>query len=98
MAAGHAVALVLLWTGVACVLLSAPALVRLHGGYGRLHALAPASGPGVLLVAAAVAVEQGVGRAAVKTLLIGLLLSVGGTVSTIAVGQATTRARRGGRG
>ncbi|MEU9303567.1 monovalent cation/H(+) antiporter subunit G [Streptomyces sp. NPDC048269] len=92
MTAAHGAALALLWAGVACVLLAAAALVLLPGPYSRLHALAPANGLGVVLIALSVAVEQGPGRAAVKTLLIGLLMAVGGTVSTIAVGNVTTEA------
>ncbi|MFD0526717.1 monovalent cation/H(+) antiporter subunit G [Kitasatospora arboriphila] len=75
MTAGHVTALVLLWTGVAFVLLSALALVRLRGTPMRLHALAPASCAGLPLIAAAVAVDQGAGRAAAKTLFTGLLFT-----------------------
>ncbi|MCX5195434.1 monovalent cation/H(+) antiporter subunit G [Streptomyces sp. NBC_00249] len=88
MAAGHLVALVLLWAGVGGVLLSAVGLVRLRGRLTRLHALAPGNGVGVLAIAVSVAVEQGAGRAAVKTLFIGVLLALGGTVGTVAVGKA----------
>ncbi|MEU2232516.1 cation:proton antiporter [Streptomyces vietnamensis] len=87
----HVVVLVLLWTGTAAVLLSAAAVLRLRGTLTRLHALAPASCVGMPLIAAAVAVEQGAGRAAAKTLFIGLLFAVGGTVTTIAVGRAAVR-------
>ncbi|WP_431683177.1 cation:proton antiporter [Kitasatospora sp. KL5] len=96
MTPSHVVALVLLWAGVGFVLLSAVALVRLRGTLTRLHALAPASCAGVPLIAAAVAVDQGPGRAAVKTLFIGLLFAVGGTVTTIAVGRASRQAEGGG--
>lgn len=92
MSAAHVCVLVLLWAGVACVLLSALALLRLRGTFPRLHALAPASCLGVPLIAVAVAVDQGAGRAAVKTLLIGALFAVGGTASTIAVGKASWQA------
>ncbi|PBC70458.1 multisubunit Na+/H+ antiporter MnhG subunit [Streptomyces sp. TLI_235] len=96
MTAGHTTALVPLWTGVAFVLLSAFALVRLRGTPMRLHALAPASCAGLPLIATAVAVEQGLGRAAAKTLLIGLLFAAGGTVTTIAVGRAARQDEDGG--
>ena len=95
MTAGHVVALVLLWAGVACVLLSALALVRLKGTLMRLHALAVSSCLGVPLIALAVAVQQGPGRAAVKTLLIGLLFAAGGTAGTIAVGKAAWESGEG---
>jgi monovalent cation/proton antiporter MnhG/PhaG subunit len=86
---GHVVVLVLLWAGVAFVLLSVAALARFGDTFVRLHSLAPAACAGVPLIAAAVAVDQGVGRAAVKTLLIGLLFATGGTVTTIALGKAS---------
>ncbi|MBV6702956.1 hypothetical protein [Kitasatospora aureofaciens] len=44
------------------------------------------------LIAAAVALDQGLGRGAAKTLFIGLVFAVGGTVTTIAVGRATRQA------
>ncbi|WP_053693558.1 monovalent cation/H(+) antiporter subunit G [Streptomyces sp. WM6372] len=99
MAAVHAVAAVLLWLGVACLLAAAGALVLLRGrgSLARLHALAPANGLGVPLITCAVALEQGAGRAAAKTLLIGLLLAVGGTVTTIAIGKATADEEGRGR-
>ncbi|MFE2583137.1 monovalent cation/H(+) antiporter subunit G [Streptomyces sp. NPDC059378] len=84
----HVLALMLLWAGVACVLLAAAAVLRLRGTLLRLHALAAGSVAGVPLIAASVAVEQGAGRAAAKTLFIGLLFAAGGTVTTIAVGRA----------
>ncbi|GAA1090943.1 monovalent cation/H(+) antiporter subunit G [Kitasatospora arboriphila] len=95
MTAGHVTALVLLWTGVAFVLLSALALVRLRGTPMRLHALAPASCAGLPLIAAAVAVDQGAGRAAAKTLFTGLLFTAGGTATTIAVGRAVRQTEDG---
>jgi multisubunit Na+/H+ antiporter MnhG subunit len=85
----------LLWAGVACVLLSALALVRLPGGLPRLHALVPACA-GLPLIAAAVAVDQGAGRAAVKTLFVGALFACGGTVTAVATGRATLQAGEGG--
>ncbi|MFD0358385.1 monovalent cation/H(+) antiporter subunit G [Streptomyces sp. NPDC127110] len=87
--AAHLAAHVLLWAGVACFLVSAAALPFLPPGLARLHALAPAGGLGTPLIACAVALEQGLGRAAGKTLLIGLLLAAGSTVTTIAVARAT---------
>ena len=99
MSVGHVIVLVLLWAGVACFLLSAFALVRLRGTLMRLHALAAASCLGLPLIAVAVAVEQGAGRAALKTLMIGLLFAAGGTAGTIAVGKAAAQAgERGGPG
>ncbi|WP_051764308.1 cation:proton antiporter [Streptomyces sp. NRRL F-5135] len=92
-------ALVLLVAGVAALLLAAVALVALPAPYQRLHALSPASSLGAPLTALAVAVATGPGRAAVKVLVIGLLLAVGGAVTTMAVARATVRSEgHGGHG
>ncbi|MFI6847750.1 monovalent cation/H(+) antiporter subunit G [Kitasatospora sp. NBC_00085] len=92
----HLIVLVLLWAGAGCMLLSALAVLRLGGTLMRLHALAPASVAGMPLLAAAVALDQGAGRAAVKTLVIGLLFAAGGTVTTIAIGRASRQAEGAG--
>ncbi|MFF3006739.1 cation:proton antiporter [Kitasatospora sp. NPDC057940] len=88
----HVIEFVLLWSGVGCLLLSATAVVRFRATLMRLHALAPASVAGVPLIAAAVALDQGLGRGAAKTLFIGLVFAIGGTVTTIAVGRAARQA------
>lgn len=100
MSVGHGIVLALLWAGVGCFLLSGFALLRLRGTFMRLHALAVASCAGLPLVAAAVAVQQGAGRAAVKTLLIAVLFAIGGTAGTVAIGRASLRSgeRAGERG
>lgn len=90
----HTVALVLLCAGTAALLLSALALIVLPGPYLRLHALSPAAALGAPLVALALAVDTGPGRAAAKLLVIGLLLAVGGTVTTMAVARTTVLAER----
>ncbi|MDI5969208.1 monovalent cation/H(+) antiporter subunit G [Streptomyces sp. SL13] len=87
----HLVALVLLTAGTAVVLLSALALVVLPRPYGRLHALSPASSLGAPLIALALAVQTGPGRAAVKLLAIAVVLAVGGPVTTMALGRATAQ-------
>ncbi|MFH9347738.1 monovalent cation/H(+) antiporter subunit G [Kitasatospora sp. NPDC017646] len=90
----HTLALVLLVAGTAALLLAALALAVLPGPYLRLHALSPAAALGAPLVALALAVDTGPGRAAVKLLVIGLLLAAGGTVTTMAVARTTVRAER----
>ncbi|MFF3074623.1 monovalent cation/H(+) antiporter subunit G [Kitasatospora sp. NPDC057904] len=90
----HAVAVILLCAGTAALLLAALALVVLPGPYLRLHALSPAAALGAPLVALALAVDTGPGRAAVKLLVIGLLLATGGTVTTMAIGRTTVRAEQ----
>ncbi|PYC61039.1 hypothetical protein C7C46_33830, partial [Streptomyces tateyamensis] len=59
--------------------------------YLRLHALSPASSLGAPLISLALAVETGPGRGAAKLLVIGALLAVGGTVTTMAIGRTTLR-------
>ncbi|MGA5820322.1 cation:proton antiporter [Kitasatospora sp. NPDC094028] len=87
----HTVAVALLCAGTATLLLAALALAVLPGPYLRLHALSPAATLGTPLIALALAVDTGPGRAAVKLLVIGLLLAAGGTVTTMAIGRATVR-------
>ncbi|MEE1787037.1 monovalent cation/H(+) antiporter subunit G [Streptomyces sp. SP17BM10] len=90
----HTVAVALLCAGTAVLLLAALAVAVLPGPYLRLHALSPAAALGAPLVALALAVDTGPGRAAVKLLVIGLLLAAGGTVTTMAIGRATVRAEQ----
>ncbi|MFJ6216387.1 cation:proton antiporter [Streptomyces sp. NPDC092296] len=90
----HLVALALLVCGIAVLLLSALALLVLPGPYARLHALSPAGSLGAPLVAVALAVDTGPGRAAVKLLFIAVLLAAGGAVTTMAIGRATAQQQR----
>jgi monovalent cation/proton antiporter MnhG/PhaG subunit len=85
----HVVALVLLALGAAALVVSAVALVVLPAPFARLHALAPATSLGAPLIALALAVDTGPGRAAVKLLFIGGLLAVAGPVTTMAVARVT---------
>ncbi|KDN87554.1 cation:proton antiporter [Kitasatospora cheerisanensis] len=90
----HAVALVLLSAGSAALLLAGAAFARLPGRYLRLHALSAATTLGAPLTAAALAVETGPGRAALKLLLIGGLVLAAGPVTTMAIGRLTARQGR----
>ncbi|SEO90893.1 cation:proton antiporter [Actinacidiphila rubida] len=90
MEARHAVVLVLLFCGLAAFLISAVALLVLPGPYQRLHALTPATSLGLPLMAAALAVDTGPGRAAVKFLVIGALVAVTGPAVGIAIGRTVT--------
>jgi multicomponent Na+:H+ antiporter subunit G len=87
MDARHAVCLVLLFCGLAAILLSACALLALPGPYQRLHGLAPATSLGLPLLCLSLAVDQGAGRTAVKLLVIAALAAVTGPVVGIAVGR-----------
>lgn len=91
MTARHVCALVLLVAGTGVLLLSAVGLVTLSRPYQRLHALTPATTVGAPLVALALAVETGPGRAAVKLLLIAVIVAVGGAVTAMAIGRATAQ-------
>jgi len=85
----HVIALVLLVAGTAVLLVSACALLVLPHPYARLHALAPATSLGAPLIALALAVDTGPGRAAVKLLAIGALLALSGPITTMAIGRVT---------
>ncbi|MGW5353173.1 monovalent cation/H(+) antiporter subunit G [Streptomyces sp. NPDC004031] len=91
MSATHVLALALLWCGAAALLLAAVALAVLPTAYGRLHALAPATGLGVPLLCLGLAVDAGAGRAAVKLLVVGALTAVSGPVVTIVIGRTMIR-------
>jgi monovalent cation/proton antiporter MnhG/PhaG subunit len=86
----HMVALMLLVAGTAVLLLSVLALLVLPRPYPRLHALAPATSLGAPLIALALAVDTGPGRAALKLLVIGGLLAVAGPVTTMAIARTTS--------
>lgn len=88
------VATALLAAGVLVVLVSAAGLLLGGGLLDRLHYLTPASSVGVPLVVVALALEQDhPGRATVKLVLIGLLLTAGGPVVSMATGRAAALAR-----
>jgi monovalent cation/proton antiporter MnhG/PhaG subunit len=90
----HVCALVLLVAGTGVLLLSAVGLVALPRPFQRLHALTPASTVGGPLVAVAMAVETGPGRAAVKLLLVAVVVALGGAVTAMAIGRATAQQGR----
>ncbi|MFJ8493178.1 cation:proton antiporter [Streptomyces sp. NPDC094038] len=90
----HLCALVLLAAGTGVLLLSAVSLVVLPGPFQRLHALTPASTVGAPLVVLAMAVETGPGRAALKLLVIAVVVALGGAVTAMAIGRATAQHER----
>jgi multicomponent Na+:H+ antiporter subunit G len=92
--AHHAVALALLVIGCAALLLSAAGLLALPDTYGKLHALAPASTLGGPAIAVSVAIDDGIGRATVKFLVIAVLMAAGGAVATMATGHLLAGASR----
>lgn len=87
--AAHVVALVLLWAGVAAIVLSSLGILLVRDLYDRLHFLAPAASLGVPLVTIAIAIEMShPGRPTVKLFFIAAMLMVGSPV----LGMATARA------
>ena len=80
--------LIVMWLGVAAVVAAALGLLLVRDPADRLHLPSPMNTIGSVLVVLAVAVETGWGRAAVKDLLIALLLVGGGTVAASATAQA----------
>ncbi|HEY9388732.1 MAG TPA: monovalent cation/H(+) antiporter subunit G [Mycobacteriales bacterium] len=83
---------VLLTAGVAVVLVCAVGLLAGGSAFDRLHFLAPVSALAVPLVVTALALAQDhPGRATVKLVVIGLLLTGSGPVVTMATGRAATR-------
>ncbi len=91
MSAGHIVAIALLVVGCGAVLLSAVALVVVPDTYDRVHALTPASTIGAPCVTVALAIANGPGREAVKLVLIGVAIALGGVVVAMATGRASAQ-------
>lgn len=94
MSAHHAAALALLVIGCAMLLFSAAALLALPSAFGRLHALTPASTLGGPAIAVSVAIDEGIGRATVKFLVIAAVMAAGGAVATMATGRLLAAADR----
>lgn len=84
----HLVVLALLWAGVAVVVLSCVALLVLPTVYDKLHALAPASSLGAVLVAVALSLDIGMPHSIAKYLFTAGLLAVTGPVAGIATARA----------
>lgn len=96
MSAHHAAALAFLVIGCAALLFSVVSLLALPDAYSRLHALAPASTLGGPAIAVSVAIDEGIGRATVKFLVIAALMAAGGAVATMATGRLLAASARQG--
>ena len=81
---------ILLYAAVATGLFSAIGLLVMKGLNDRLHYLGPPSTLGVFLIAAAIAVQEGLSAATTKAMLIAAALAVMNAVLT----HATARAAR----
>ena len=93
----HEVAVhVLVWTAVATELVCCVGIVAARDTFARLHYSAGASTLGPILVAAAIAVEEGVRSiAASAALVVAVLLVLGSPAVTIATARAArTRLKR----
>ena len=85
---------VLVWTAVATELVCCVGVVAARNAFARLHYAAAASSLGPILVAGAIAVEEGVrSTAAAAALVVAVLLLFGNPAVTIATARAA-RARR----
>ena len=84
---------VLVWTAVATELVCCVGIVLARDAFARLHYAAAASTVGPILVAVAIAVEEGVRSvAAAAALVVAVLLLLGSPAVTIATARAA-RAR-----
>ncbi|MFI8521856.1 monovalent cation/H(+) antiporter subunit G [Streptomyces sp. NPDC085481] len=91
MAARTICATVLLVAGVGVLLLAVLALRVLPGPYARLHALSAATSLGAPLVVLALAVDEGPGRRAAALVVTAVIIGVGGTLTTLALGRSTAQ-------
>ena len=91
----HEVAVhVLIWTAVATELVCCVGIVAARDAFARLHYSAAASTLGPILIAVAIAVEEGAqSTAAAAALVVAVFLLVGGPAVTIATARAA-RARQ----
>ncbi len=98
MTVAHVIALVLLSIGVAVMVLSCLGMLLLPGAYEKLHAAAPASSLGAMLVGVALAIEVATFSPAFKDVFTVAVLAVTGPVVTTATARAVrARDRTAGR-
>lgn len=88
MSASELAIAVLLTAGVAVVLLSCVGVLVMPRASSRLHYIGPASTLGVVLIAAAVLIEDGLGTQGIRALLISAVLIGAGPIATHATGRA----------
>jgi multisubunit Na+/H+ antiporter MnhG subunit len=85
------VEIVLLAIGIVGVALGCLGLLVVRDVFLRLHYLGPASALGAPLVITALVVQEGLSMAALKLVLIGVLLIGSGAVSVAAFGRAAAQ-------
>lgn len=94
MTARYIAAEVVLWIGVALILIACIGMVAFRSAYDRLHYSSPAI-LGVLCVAASVVVKESFSLIGNKSVLIGVLVLVGSPLLTQATGRAARIKERG---
>ncbi len=87
---------VLLAIACASVLVSVVGVLAARDAYAKLHFLAPAATVGVVAVAAAIVLREGLNQAGIKAILAGVVLFVMNPVLTHATARAA-RVREHGR-
>lgn len=95
MSAREVAALVLLGAGIVVGLSAALGLLPVRSAFDRLHLLAPASTVGIVLIVAAVVVEEGLSATGAKTILAGSLLFILSPIVTHMTARARWHGRRG---
>ncbi|HLY50734.1 MAG TPA: monovalent cation/H(+) antiporter subunit G [Solirubrobacteraceae bacterium] len=86
MTARHVVAEMLVWIGVALILIACVGMVILRSAYDRLHFSSPAI-LGVMFVAASVVVKESFSLIGNKSILIAVLVLLGSPLITQASGR-----------
>jgi multicomponent Na+:H+ antiporter subunit G len=94
MTARHVAAEVLVWIGVALILVACVGMVTLRSAYDRLHFSSPAI-LGVMFVAASVVVKESFSLIGNKSILIAVLVLLGSPLITQASGRAARIRERG---
>lgn len=90
MSVSYVVVVVLLALGVLIQLICCIGVFVMRGAYPKLHYMGPASTLGIVFIAAAVVVNDGFSQAAVKAVLLAIVL----VVSSPVISHATARAAK----
>lgn len=91
MSAGHVAALVLLWAGIAVIVLSCLGPLTVRRVYVRLHFLTPVTSIGAPLTGLALAVTNGWGLTTAEVLFTVFVLTLTGPVLESAAGRVAAQ-------
>ncbi len=94
MSARHVAAEVLVWIGVALILIACLGMIAVRSAYDRLHFSSPAI-LGVIFIAASVVVKESFSLIGNKSVLIAVLVLLGSPLITQASGRAARIRERG---